>query len=93
LYEFFLVNFYSHFKVQFINQLVGNVLFCRAIVEKLDEVLLVLDCHFLPGFNEVLLEQKVDSLKTVNLLTVLEPVPAIFSIFSHQVKPPTFTYD
>ena len=83
LYRFFLVDFDSNFKVQFVDQLVGYVLFGRPIVEKLNEVLFIFNCHFFPGFNEVLLEQKLDSLKAVNLFAVFEPVPAILSILSH----------
>jgi hypothetical protein len=91
--EFLFVYFDSNFKVQFIDQFVGDVLFGGPVVEKLDKVFLILDCHFFPGLNEVLLEQKLDSLKVFDLLAVLESVPTILPIFSHQVKSPTFTHN
>ena len=69
--EFLFVNFDSHFEVQFVDQFVRNVLFCGPVVEKLDKVFLVLDCHFFPSLNEILLKQKFDSLETFDLLAVL----------------------
>lgn len=83
-----MVDFDTHFEVEFVDKFVGDVLLGRAVVEQLDKVFFVLHSHLLPRPHQVLLQQHLNPLETFNPLTILHAVPAIPPILRHQLKPP-----